>query len=194
MPTGDWRTVDFVLRNTSPHTKVRQAKQFPLRALDIGVGGGRWGFHFRDTMEWRADRYQKADWVYTVDGIEVHEAYRNPVWDYAYTRIDIGDIRVLIDEIEKRPAYDFIFFMDVIEHLPKLEGTAILARLIKRTRNRLLLTFPDGNQPEAALRQGAVHGNEHERHISLWTERDLMGYEIIDMVRPCAYALRGKHP
>ena len=192
MPTGDWRTVDFFLRNVSPFTKVKQAKQFPLRVLDIGVGGGRWGFHFRDTMEWRADRYQKEDWVYTVDGVEVHETYRNPVWGYAYNRIDIGDVRNLIDEIEQRPHYDFIFFMDVIEHLPKADGVALLGRLIKRTKNRLLLTFPDGNQPEAALKQGAVHGNEHERHVSLWTEADLAGCMILDHIRPCAFALKGQ--
>ena len=191
MPTGDWRTVNFFLRNIAPFTRVKLAAQYPLRALDIGVGAGRWGFLFRDCMEFRADRYFKKDWVYTVDGVEVFEGYRNPVWSYAYDQIVIADIRNVISEIENRKPYDFIFFMDVIEHLPKEEGEQILARLVKRTRNRLILTFPDGNQPESALRQGAVHQNENERHISLWTQDDLKPYQIVDSEGPCLYALKG---
>lgn len=191
MPTGDWRTVDFFLRNIAPFPKTKGAKQFPLRALDIGVGAGRWGFLFRDCMEFRADRYFQHDWVYTVDGVEVHEAYRNPVWGYAYNQVVIADVRNIIHLIEERQPYDFVFFMDVIEHLPKEDGLALLGRLIRRTKNRLLLTFPDGNQPESALRQGAVHGNEHERHISLWTEKDLAGYEILDRLSVTCFALKG---
>lgn len=109
MPTGDWRTVDFFLRNVSPFTKIREVKKFPLRALDIGVGAGRWGFLFRDTMEFRADRYFKKDWAYTIHGVEVHEPYRNPVWEYAYDKIVIGDIREQIEWIENQPPYDFVF-------------------------------------------------------------------------------------
>jgi hypothetical protein len=192
MPTGDWRTVDFFLRNISPFTKVKGVDQHPIRALDIGVGCGRWGFLFRDTMEFRADRYFKKDWKYTVDGIEVHEPYRNPIWDYAYNNIVIGDISKMIDEVMVRPAYDFIFFMDVIEHLPKSAGAAILNRLVRHTKNRLLISFPDGNNQAAALKQGAVHGNENERHISLWTRQDLDGYKVLDSIPPCAFSIQGQ--
>lgn len=191
MPTGDWTSVEFFLRNVSPFTKVREAKRYPLRALDIGIGAGRWGFLFRDTMEFRSGRYYKHEWVYTVDGIEIHAPYRNPVWDYAYNKIDIGNIVDLITRIESREAYDFIFVMDVIEHLPKEIGVNLLDRLLFRTKNRLLLVFPDGNQPAEALKQGPFKGNEHERHQSLWTEDDVIGYNILDSVPPCAYALQG---
>lgn len=191
MPTGDWHAPEFFLRNIAPFPRTRDAKRYPLRALDIGVGAGRWGFLFRDCMEFRADRYFKQDWVYTVDGIEAWAAYENPVWKYAYNRIDIGDIRDLITQIETREPYDFIFFMDVIEHLPKEDGVQILDRLVKRTKNRLLLSFPDGNKPEQALKQGAVHNNEFERHISLWTKEDLANYAIVDAVPPCFFAIQG---
>lgn len=192
MPTGDWHAPEFFLRNIAPFPRTKDAKRWPLRALDIGVGAGRWGFLFRDCMEFRADRYFKQDWVYTVDGVEAFAAYENPVWKYAYNQIDIGDIRNLISKIEERTPYDFVFFMDVIEHLPKEDGLALLDRLVKRTRNRLLISFPDGNQPEAALRQGAVHNNEFERHISLWTKADLAKYDILDQNGACFFAIKGQ--
>jgi hypothetical protein len=180
MPTGGWQTIPFVLKNIAP---LAWTGQFPKRrVLDIGVGAGRWGFLFRDCMEFRADRYFKRDWCYDIEGIEACEAYRNPLWEYAYDRIDIGPIQEWIFDIEKREKYEIIFFMDVIEHLPKEVGQDILDRLLKRTTKRLLLSFPDGNS-EHALTQGAVHGNEYERHVSRWTVDELVGrYNIVDRV------------
>jgi hypothetical protein len=192
MPTGGWQNVNFVLRNIAPLALTGKITP-KQRVLDVGVGGGRWGFHFRDCMEWRADRYKFEDWQYVIHGIEAWPGYRNPVWDYAYNRVDIGPIQDLIGEVEKREPYDFIFFMDIIEHLPKEMGQEMLDRLLKRARKILLVSFPDGNNPHA-LDQGAVHGNEYERHVSRWTVDELIGkYEILDRVENNGACLKGRY-
>ena len=190
MPTGGWQVYSLVARNIAPHSKVKNPTR--LRALDIGIGGGRWGLLWRDVMEWRAGRYHKSDWVYTLHGVEAWEAYRGPCWDF-YDDILIGSIQDRIDTLIEREPYDFIFCMDMIEHVPKAIGVDILDRLIRHTRNRLLISFPDGSNTKHALKQGEVLGNHYEDHISLWTVDELaQRYDILDRHNNGFAALRGQ--
>ena len=193
MPTGGWQCYDHVLRHMSQKVKVKNSPSEHL--LDIGVGGGRWGFIFRDCMEWRADRYFKGDWKHQVTGIEVFAEYKTPVWDYAYDRVYIGDMVDLIPEsIQRHGPFQYVTFMDVIEHVEKDVGEALLSTLVANCTGYLYIAFPDCSNPERALKQGAVHDNVHETHRALWSvSNDLAPhYEVIQSHADSFAVLKGQ--
>jgi len=150
-------------------------REFPTSVLDVGVGHGKWGFLCRDTLEaFVGTRYFKADWKVRIDGIEIFPAYRNPVWEYAYDRVHLGNA---LDVVPHLDVYDLILAMEVIEHLEKADGQRLVADLVARAVRGVVLSFPDAASADA-LAQGEVHGNPHERHRSVWSPADLTPYSV----------------
>jgi len=135
----------------------------PVKVLDVGVGFGKWGILCREGLEAAFGRIQKVDWQIQIDGIEVFEQYRNPLWDLAYNKVIFGDILELIENL---PEYDLILLCDVIEHFEKQVGYGLLLRLMEKAK-LVILSSPRGFMP-----QGEVWGNAYEEHKSGWTEQD----------------------
>jgi hypothetical protein len=115
---------------------------------------GAYGLLLRQYLDVSGERLTPAEWRVVIDGIDIFQGYRNPVWSYAYNRITIGDIREIL-EIDR---YDLILCNDVLEHLSREEAPALVARLLSHCKV-LLATSPSGEYP-----QGACCGNEAERH------------------------------
>ena len=175
MPTSGWQHLNFVFNHMTPGCGNTRRS-----ILDIGMGGGKWGVLIREFLEYRANRYWPTQWIHQVHGVEAWEKYRNPMWDYCYNNVLIGDISQLIGEINKRPNYDFILLLDILEHFEKDIGIKILDAMVKNTKELVFCCFPDAKNPKKALRQGAVHGNPFETHRSLWSvKEDFKKYKVI---------------
>lgn len=186
MPTGGFEGIDFVTRHSKQFSRMSRPER--LRILDIGVGGGRWGLLMRDCFEWHGERYFKKDWVCTVNGIEAWAEYHNPVWDYAYNHVRTQPLQDSMEWIENDQPYDLIIFMDVIEHLPKEEGVAILKRLVARCRKQLYICFPWDKKKKPPLRDRAIYGNPFEKHVALWNvQEDLVpNYKVLHYTQTAA--------
>lgn len=155
MPIGSFSLV--------PHIANRLCTTRPSRLLDLGIGFGLYGGVVR---EWIDQGVQP--WKSYLVGVEVFGAYGNPMWD-------LYDL-VFVESIEDylaRPAeqFDCILLTDVIEHFTREQGVPILSTLAERLA-------PGGHlivgTPGAFFEQGAVYGNEYERHRSLWSGDDFL--------------------
>jgi 2-polyprenyl-3-methyl-5-hydroxy-6-metoxy-1,4-benzoquinol methylase len=135
----------------------------PRRILDIGVGMGSYGFLLRQHLEIAEGRLDKETWTTQIDGIEIFEGYRNPVWDYAYDQVLLGDVRSLIGELGR---YDLILCNDVLEHFHKPEAISIVRNLLDHGSVVIATT------PNRVIPQGAWGGNDAETHRCLLTRSD----------------------
>lgn len=133
------------------------------RILDIGVGTGTYGFMLRQFFDIMQEKFAPADWTRTIDGIEVFPAYRNPVWEYAYSHIVVGDARTILPTLGE---YDVVVCCDVLEHFERAEARSLIAE-VQRHAPVLVATTPEG-----MWEQGAWGGNEAERHLSALDESD----------------------
>jgi hypothetical protein len=159
MPTSDYHQISDVLH------VVQQV--LPQSVLDVGVGFGKWGVLLRDVLEVYDERLHPESWQTHIDGIEIHEPYRNPLWSSTYNAVHIGDARDLIDRLA---CYDLILCCDVIEHFPKDEGVGLLRKFLEHAKV-VIITAPRGYWP-----QGASCANIHETHRSGWGRADLKDF------------------
>jgi SAM-dependent methyltransferase len=171
MPTSAWHYISPILDEIA-----RLHAREPVRSiLDVGCGAGKWGFLARDLLDhYHHAVYHRADWRTRIDGIEAFERYRTPVHDYVYDEIHWGDA---VDVVPSVGSYDIVIAMEVIEHLDKPQGVALLDALLSRCRRALFLSFPpeyDG-AGHHVLDQKTVHDNAFEEHRSVWSEADLSG-------------------
>ena len=153
-----------------PHVVDLVTELNPSSILDVGVGFGHWGVLFRTFTDIRGaevqpDRY--GNWQVRIVGIEIFEAYRNPVHD-VYSQVHYGDARQVMAGIEE--SFDLVFLGDVIEHFEKSEGRQVLkqARQSVVRGGLLVVTTPRYFRP-----QSDVLGNRHERHLSFWEDEEL---------------------
>jgi len=155
MPVSDYHQISDVL------AVVQQAN--PDRLLDVGVGFGKWGVLCREVLELYNERVHPDTWTVQIDGVEIHEPYRNPLWDIAYDRVYIGNALDVLDSLDR---YGLILCCDVIEHFDKKTGKIFLQKLCAHS-DLVVITSPRGFAP-----QGAIYDNEHERHRSGWSAED----------------------
>jgi SAM-dependent methyltransferase len=90
-------------------------------------------------------------------------------------------VRAGVLEIEERfgpKSFDAVVALDVIEHLSKPEGLRLLAQMESLARRRVVVFTPNGFLP-----QGALEGNELQRHLSGWDTGEMraLGYEVLGM-------------
>ena len=158
MPVSDYHQISDVMH------VVEQVK--PRSVLDIGVGFGKWGMLCREVLDVYYGRVHKPSWSTRVDGVEIFEPYRNPLWSYCYDTVHRGDITALVSTLGH---YDLMICCDVIEHFEKAEGKALVHRLLQSC-GVLILTSPRGYHPQHAFNE-----NEREEHKSGWERSDFVG-------------------
>ncbi len=135
--------------------------------LDLGMGSGEFGIVARAVFGERA----------TIDGVEVWEKYRNPLWR-AYNSVKITDIRQF--EIESNK-YDLIFLIDVLEHLDQQEAETLLNRIEKAAKKAVLLSTPTTEYPQEEL------GVIPMKSINTFGVRILLKQEDIFVFYPLRY-------
>lgn len=128
--------------------------------LDIGIGFGKYGVLAREYLELWDSNVSYGKWLRQIDGIEVYEGYITPLHRYIYDNLYIGNVNTILKDLDEY--YDLIIMIDVIEHFEEDVGSNIIKYCIGKTRNLLVAT------PKKPCQQGAVFGNEHETHRSVW--------------------------
>lgn len=159
MPTCDPRLISPVL------FEVLQMQ--PKRTLDIGVGTGKWGALIREYTDVWCQRtsspFDTSSQNHTsIDGIEIHPAYKNPLWG-CYNHVTIGDVYDVLPSLPY--SYDLVLCIEVLEHLDSASGAILISEALKRC-SAMILSYTNSNQ-------GPAFGNVHERHISYWSEAKL---------------------
>ena len=76
MPSSDPQTIPKVL-------KLVELLQ-PKSILDVGCGNGRYGFLFREKLDWDWGRLQRDSWQTKIDAVEAEPGYISPVHQYVY--------------------------------------------------------------------------------------------------------------
>ncbi|HUW59186.1 MAG TPA: class I SAM-dependent methyltransferase [Planctomycetota bacterium] len=140
----------------------------PRRILDVGIGWGTYGLLCREHLDLvRRDpsKYKRDDWQTEIVGVEVFEGYRNPVWDYAYDEVHVGDATTVVPRLG---SFDLVLLCDVLEHLPKDVGRSFLENVLSQS-SCVIVSSPRGYSEQDA----APYGNEWQRHVSGWSKRDL---------------------
>ena len=145
----------------------------PTAILDVGVGFGKWGHLFREYTDIKASehdpaRYNRGNWTVRIDGIDAYPAYVTDMHHYLYNAIHIGPVESVLPTLGE---YDVVFFGDVIEHMDKSSGMRVLATALEHASKAVILTTPkyDSGQEELC-------GNPFERHRSLWTAAEFLGF------------------
>jgi len=139
----------------------------PTSILEVGSGIGKWGFLCRDRLEFLEGRYDKESWRTRIYGIELFAGYRNPIWDYCYDSVWIGDA---LDLIDKAPSVDVALMADVLEHIPKNRGEMLLSKLEQKAQYLLVstpVTFFAGEGDDSSPGAG---------HVSFWGRKDFSRY------------------
>jgi len=129
----------------------------PGSVLDIGLGNGKWGFLAREYTDVWLKREARET---RIDGIEIYGPYITEVQRLVYDNIYVGDALQVLPGLGE---YDLVIMADVLEHLGLAEGGELLGMIRRKAKHAVVTT------PVKFFPQGAVFGNEHERHVSLWT-------------------------
>lgn len=90
-----------------------------------------------------------------------------------YKKLIEQDVRFL--KIKDK-SYDVVICSHVVEHLTKKEGLALIQKLERIAKKRVVIAVPVGH-----LHQEAYDDNEHQKHKSQWYPNDLrkMGYIVV---------------
>jgi 2-polyprenyl-3-methyl-5-hydroxy-6-metoxy-1,4-benzoquinol methylase len=96
-----------------------------------------------------------------------------------HDRYRLSDVRK-IDKLYKAKSFDAVIALDLVEHLKKGEGLALLKKMEKIARKKVIVMTPNG-----FTKQDPLEGNPHQVHQSGWRVKDFekQGYRV--------YGLRG---
>jgi 2-polyprenyl-3-methyl-5-hydroxy-6-metoxy-1,4-benzoquinol methylase len=148
----------------------------PLSILDVGVGMGQYGFLSRIHLEHHnlfhigeneITPRDRKEWRVRIDGIEGYKAYLNPVHDYCYNEIMIGDALKILPTLLDN-SYDLILAIDIVEHFSQIEGLNFLSQLKRVAKKSALISTPKTFIPQDS------NANPYENHRSLWEKADLI--------------------
>ena len=102
--------------------------------------------------------------------VDVFEPFKPDVlWDLNNTPLPFED-----------NSYDTVLALDLIEHLAKDKGEALLIDLKRIARKRIILLTPlwwDDNNHNIINPTSNYFGNENDKHLSLWTLEDFTNWD-----------------
>jgi 2-polyprenyl-3-methyl-5-hydroxy-6-metoxy-1,4-benzoquinol methylase len=173
MPIGNAYATGNIIAFIEQH----YLKNRKLDVLDIGCGIGHNGFIFREMFDIRYLRLKPKDWLHWVEAIEIYQDYRNPIWDYFYNKVTVGDCLEIIPVLDKE--FDIVFATEILEHFEKGQVYLLLDNLFKKLNQEgsVIITIPLGNE-NAILEQKELFGNIHEEHRTYLTIDDFKKYSI----------------
>ena len=129
----------------------------PTTILEIGCGNGRYGFLFRECLDWNYGRLDKKDWCRIIDGIEIDESYINPVHRYVYDTLIVDDwltCKVPNDY------YDVTFMGDVLEHWEEGQWQ----KALEKAKDYSRVTIVVAPNWVGSLAQKEWYGHKYEEH------------------------------
>ena len=134
----------------------------PHSVLDIGIGYGKYGVLAREFLEFWLEYKPYEERKIKIDGIEAFPQYVNAGHRYYYDDIHIGNALDLVPTLGQ---YDLILIIDVLEHFTEKDGLELLRQCKSKGKHILVSTPLDIGD------QGAVFGNEFERHRFQWKKK-----------------------
>lgn len=155
MPTSDLYNITSIL------TVVNNLK--PQTILDIGCGFGKYGMLMREYLELWEERLNPERWQTKIVGIDAFEGYRNPIWDFVYNSVHIGDAEKILPTLG---SFDLILIADVIEHFDKENAINLLNFCLEKAEVIIIST------PREFYAQGDSFGNNYEIHRCLFQLED----------------------
>lgn len=158
MPTSDFTNIEPIL------SEIHRLQ--PERMIELGIGCGKYGALCREMLDGIYGRCRPDQWQRRIDGVEVFEAYRNPIWG-AYDNVAIADFTT-----EPPSGWDLVLMVDSLEHLEPEPGAAFLAHLVEANRN-VIISVPNGPMPQSE----PVFGNPYERHLTTYYGREFNRYD-----------------
>ena len=149
----------------------------PKSILDVGVGFGGIGVLFREVTDIRWGRMK--EWHTVIHGIEINQAYRNPIWDFVYDDVIIGNA---LDKLPIMPIqYDIIYLGDILEHLEKKEALELLRRAIDKSTGYVVISTPvDFHQNKSEAER---FNNRFEEHKCVLEDNDFPKGSIIEQYK-----------
>lgn len=168
IPTSELDNIPYI---------IRAAQQIdPLSVLDLGCGSGKYGVLLREYLDIAQGRPFRKDWAVKIDGVEGFREYVNELHAAVYDNVHVetfGDP----GHHWRYCNYDLVLMIDSLEHLDRHHGEALLSSLRKYNKH-VIVSCPWG---ASYLAQGAVYGNELERHRAHWHPNDFrsMGAKIL---------------
>lgn len=163
----------------------------PRTVLDVGAGHGKWGALLREYLDFWKGHLEREKWSVIIEAIEPFARYHaSPLYGcYDYVIPDPVERLWLREEDQVvHASWDWIFMMEVLEHMPKAQGVETLEHLIPAAHKLFVLSTPIH-----VRHQGPVHGNPLEAHVSSWSQEELV--EIFTLVGGIApnVSERGNH-
>ena len=129
----------------------------PGSILDIGVGNGRYGFLFRECLDWNFGRLKRPDWIVTIDGVEIAEDYITDIHRAVYNDIIVSD---WLEYVPEQRTYSVAFMGDVLEHWPDGDWQQALYK----ARDCSKFTVVVAPNWRGSIAQGVWNGFESESH------------------------------
>lgn len=152
----------------SPYTFVKQATENGESLLSLGCGIG---------LE-----FKKLN-THNITGVDIVPEYLTEVRKlYPHVKTFCSDVREYAKNCAPN-SVDVVSLMDVIEHLDKKSGRALLEDAKRIATKQVLVFTPEGfvkNEPHNAW--GIDAGDEHQKHISGWSVLEIkdMGFDLLD--------------
>ncbi len=126
----------------------------PETILDLGAGAGTYARLLRPSLP---EAHMTAVEIHAAN-VSDHKLWR------LYDSVIIGDIRSC-----DLPMADVVILGDVLEHMTRRDAHEVWNRARGRAWDAVFLSIPIIEWP-----QGAVDGNEHERHVETWTHNQAL--------------------
>jgi predicted TPR repeat methyltransferase len=131
--------------------------------LDIGCGDGS---HMANITPF-------IDYAVGIDAFapSLDKANKAKIYSQTYLK-DVNQI----DDMFSSDSFDCVLAFDLIEHLEKTEGIYLLSVMERIAAKKVIVFTPNG-----FLKQGPIHGNEHQIHRSGWTALEMQsrGFHVI---------------
>ena len=111
-------------------------------------------------------------WIYTV-GVEIFEPYYQAAVQSGRHTLYVNHDILTVDFPEK--SFDAVVLLDVLEHLPKEKGQALLQKIEKIARRKVVIFTPNGFLP-----QDDFDENPYMDHCSGWSAGEFknLGYRV----------------
>jgi len=147
----------------------------PKRILDIGKGFGKYGLLLHEylgvdtSQRISPDKKMRDQSCIRVDAVEVDADLMLPHMDHFYSEVFQGDIAGIFGQL---PRYDLVLMIDVIEHVSKADGQAILQHWLSRHETVLVST------PVSFFEQHLFQ-SPYEEHVSHWKLKDFQSLGFV---------------
>ena len=142
----------------------------PKSILDVGCGNGKYGFLFREKLDWDNGRFRRKEWKVVIDGLDVYADYLTDIHTHIYNVCyaeDWLDFNIPCDY-----KYEMIFMGDVLEHFAEGDWQ----KALQKAKDHSLITICVCPNWEGSGQQGAWQGNKYEEHKVELSPKMVGGY------------------